>query len=329
MIPYTTHHVTAEDEKAVLDALRSGYLTQGPVVERFEESLALLAGCRYAVCVSSGTAALHLAYLTVDWERHLPEVSMPAISFVATANMALLTGRRPLFRDVDPVTGRTPDGEVYVTLGGVPIPQGRRYHVVDACHGPIQHHPQAQATVLSFHPAKHMACGEGGAILTNDPKVAEDCRALRSHGRVGIPQTMLGFNYRMPEMNAALGLSQLVRYQWGVQERRRLAATYDTAFAFRGVDVIPHSPDSARHLYSILVDHRDQVQAALRARGILTAVHYPVIPLQPYYRQRFGFKAGQWPNAERFAARTLSLPLYPTLREADQMHVIESVLAVV
>lgn len=328
LIPYTQHTVSPDDEAAVLRALHSHHLTQGPEVEAFEQELAALSGAKYAVCVNSGTAALHLAY-----RAHGTEWIMPAISFVASANATLfscipeeLSQDDIPFKDCNQDTGLVWDwsGTFAVTLGGQ-VPVGD-FDVMDACHGPIKHLGTV-ATILSFHPAKHVACGEGGAILTNDDTFADQCRLLRSHGRRGTEMVVLGYNYRMPEINAALGRSQLTRYHENVRERRRLAHWYDEAFAGK-VRTVPHSTESARHLYQIIVEDRDAKQKALRSRGIGTAIHYPVIPLQPYYRERYGYRDGQFPGAEWHAAHTLSIPLFPTMTEEEQDRVISAVLEV-
>jgi len=329
LIPYCKHTVTPEDEAAVLRALRSGYLTQGPEIEAFEHELAALSGAKYAIAVNSGTAALHLAYAATG----VTVIAVPAISFVATANAAHHANRRVEFIDCDRedgliVLGAEPQEiEVVVTLGGEPLSGWGARTIVDACHGPIRHPDCALATCFSFHPAKHVACGEGGAIVTNDAAFADQCRLLRSHGRRGTEMVALGYNYRMPEMGAALGRSQLARYTENVRERRRLAHWYDQAFAGK-VQTVPHGPESARHLYQLLLPNRDAAQQHLASRGIGTAIHYPVIPLQPYYRDRYGYRPGMFPGAESHAARTLSLPLFPGLTEAEQDRVIAAVLEV-
>lgn len=208
---------------------------------------------------------------------------------------------------------------VGVTLGGVPV-EG---DIVDACHGPLLHLGRL-ATCFSLHGAKHVVAGEGGAIVTNDADFAARCRLLRSHGRDGTKMVALGYNYRMPEMCAALARSQLTRYHENVQERRRLALCYDRLFAGTEVCPVPHPTDSARHLYHVLVKDRDRVQAVLKGQGIGTAIHYPSIPHQPYYVQRYGEPEGlSW--AQDYAAKTLSIPLYPGLTEADQQRVVQAI----
>jgi perosamine synthetase len=318
MIPYTRHAITPEDEAAVLRALRSSYLTQGPEVEAFEDELATFAGAKYAVAVNSGTAALHVAYNAIGGEAR----SLPAMSFVATANAWIYNhplGWQHTFYDLGTVD------TVLVTLGGEPVSLrlSLPYIVVDACHGPLSLPSGAGAACFSFHPAKHVAAGEGGAIVTNDPQIAERCRLLRSHGRLGSSMVALGYNYRMPELSAALARSQLARVLTGVNIRRRIAEQYDAEFT--GLTVEPRSPESWVHLYRLRHPDRDAFRHRLAARGVGTAIHYPVIPLQPYYRQRFGYEPGMWPNAEKYAAETVSIPMFPTLTEQEIGTVVQAV----
>lgn len=318
-LPYCRHTTTRADAETVLRVLATQPLTQGPMVEAFEEALKALTGAPYAVVVNSGTAALHLAYGLV-YQRG-QTISMPAISFVATANAALYNGLTPRFLDCSPRTGLVmEDCDVGVELGGQPT--GHRHTIVDACHS-LRWVESALVTVLSFHPAKHIACGEGGALLTRDPVIAERARLLRSHGRVGQEMRVLGFNYRMPDLNAALGVSQSAYALDRITQRQQLAARYDELFRDTEVATVPHA-NSHRHLYQILVSDRDRVQAVLKAKGIGTAIHYPVMPDQPFYLQKFGEQEGLgW--ARDYASKTLSLPLYPGLTEGDQQRVVEAV----
>mgnify|MGYP001609523498 FL=1 len=344
MIPYTKHQITPEDEAAVLAVLRSPFLTQGPVVEQFEAALAEKAGAKYCVCVNSGTTALYLSYGAVARQDRNIFVTTP-ISFVATANHATYFGRIA-FIDVSPTDGQwTPSYSqlsidqpvvlVPVTLGGimvnwqVPAPLGSSV-VVDATHSlGAASIGNADAMCFSFHPAKHVACGEGGAIVTNSKEVDTLTRSMRDHGRNGNRECVApGWNFRMSDIHAALGLSQLARLDQNIARRRQIAAYYDGAFT-GSLELVPHGTGSARHLYQILTDQRDAVRDALTEEGVGSQIHYRAIHLHPYYQERWGFKVGDFPNAEQFAARTLSIPMYPSLTDAEVEYVASTVKRVV
>lgn len=320
-LPHTRHEVTREDAEAMMALLGSGKpLTQGETVGGFETVLCSLTGAPYAVVVNSGTAALEIAYAILYQPGQV--IAMPAISFVATANAALRVGLGVRFKDVSPRTGLVmEDCDVGVELGGQPT--GHRHTVVDACHS-FRYQPSAQVTVLSFHPAKHIACGEGGAILTGDPVIAERARLLRSHGREGTSMVALGMNARMPELNACLGITQSFRVRDNITKRQQVARWYDAALdGDEQVLPVKHPDDSHRHLYQVLLRERDRVQAGLKANGIGTAIHYPVIGDQPFYRDHFGECDGiGW--ARDFASQTLSLPLFPQMTEADVARVVDA-----
>lgn len=345
---YTEHDVTEEDIAAVTDVLRSRSLTQGPTVEQFEWVLAEYVGAQHAVAVSSGTAALHLAYLAADAKS----VITSPLSFVATANAAVLAGASVGFGDVDAATGNLdlhqcpPIGSIIVPVHyagrAAQIPSltgfgGPARVIEDACHalgamdydgcsrvGSCAH---SLATVFSFHPAKHITTGEGGAVTTNDADLAARVRLLRSHGRVDGQMVALGWNYRMSDVNAALGLSQLRRIDENVARRRWLVGRYYAAMEVVGAVLVPFSTSHAWHLLTVRIKdgRRDEVKAQLAERGIHAQVHYsPIIPLQPYYRERYGYKPGRLPNAEAWAAEELSLPLYPTMTDADVGRVVDA-----
>lgn len=326
VIPYARHHITAEDEAAVLRALRSGYLTQGPEAEALEHEWAELVGAKYAVACSSGTAALWLAYHTAFAAQAKPRIA--PVTFVATA--AAWTGETR-WLDCDRETGLAIDADVYTTLGGQHHLRvsGTGPAVVDACHGPY-HHFGDLWTVFSLHPAKHVACGEGGMLATDDAELATQAKKLRNHGqRIFADGSRVvehrGLNWRLDEMSAALARSQMTRLQANIDARRLIAAQYDEAFAGK-VATVPHRADSARHLYQLLVEDRDVVQQRLKTKGIGTAVHYPLWMAQPAFRY-LGYKPGTLPNAEWHSARTLSIPLFPTMTEQEIDTVIQGVLA--
>lgn len=330
MIPYVKHQVDPADESAVLRALRSPSLTMGPEVEGFEDDLCRLSGAPFAICCASGTQALELLYLALPAEA---TVQVPCITFAATANAAVRAGRRVTFRDCEPVTGLAPDASpsrtsVYVTLGGQPAPR-EWAGIVDAAHGPIRHHPGALATILSFHPAKHVAAGEGGAVLTSDPVLSNRLRQLRNAGRDSSgDQVLLGTNGRLSELQAALGRSQLTRYHAGVTRRQLIALAYDDAFeTLRHCRPVPHHPDSARHLYQLLVPaaKRDVVQTRLRARQVGTQILYRSVLDHSWWSAHHHERAEWFPGAVQHAAQTLAIPLFPSLTDDQVDYVIRAV----
>ena len=320
MIQYSRHAITSEDEAAVLRALRSGWLTRGPETAALETDLCAVTGAAHAVAVSSGTIALELAYSASPYQ----EVQVPAITFLATASAADRVGRRVVFRDCDARTGLTlgepHPAAVFVTLGGQPVPETWP-GIVDACHGPLHHPAHALATVLSFHPCKHVAAGEGGAVLTNEDGVAAYVRCVRDAGRLKGRQVAIGTNAHLSELTAALARSQLARYQDGVLQRQRIAAQYNEAFA--GIPhcyPVDHDPESARHLYQLLFPGpmaRNRFREYAASRGVGTQVHYHPIPLEPAWSRPESF-----PGAESHANRVVSIPLYPSMMEDDMSRVI-------
>ena len=380
MIPYCQHQIRDEDRRAVSKVLDSPRLTQGPMVQAFEQALCGRTGSAWAVAVSSGTSALQIALQALGL-RPGDEVLVPSLSFLATANAVLLAGGRPVFVDVrsqtlsvDPadlerkITPRTA-GAVLVHYAGHVGEIGAcrdglgagRFLLEDACHalgaeseeGPIG--SQADAACFSFHPAKHITTGEGGAITTRSGTLAERCRRLREHGverdrqrwkGLGLPadvsseeegawvyemQTLSG-NHRLPDLGASLGASQLARLDETLSARRRIARRYDALLgSIDGVELLAERPGtrSAWHLYPIRIDParfrggRAAVYRALHDEGIGVQVHYIPIHLQPFYRLRFGTRYGDLPNTEEAYLRLLSLPLFPDLAEADQDRVVD------
>jgi UDP-4-amino-4,6-dideoxy-N-acetyl-beta-L-altrosamine transaminase len=372
-IPYGRQWVDGRDIDAVVDVLRSDRLTQGCEVEAFEHDLAEYCGARFAVAVSSGTAALHLACLALGTNG---DVITSPLSFLASANSIIYAGGRPLFVDIDPVTYNVslegierrvsthPEPErlrgiTAVHFAGLPCDVERIREIAnrtglfvleDACHAlgatwtdasGTEHRVGdcafSDAAVFSFHPVKHITTGEGGAILTNRPEVAELCRTLRAHGVVrgldGAPSwlyemTELGFNYRITDLQCALGRSQIQKLEDFVASRRRIAAHYDGAFGKRSDLVIPPTSPGRRHayhLYPIQVGERDAVFEFLQDCGIDPQVHFIPIHLQPYYRKEYGHRRGDFPEVEACFARALSLPLYPAMTDEDVRRVVRSV----
>jgi dTDP-4-amino-4,6-dideoxygalactose transaminase len=345
---YAHQQITEEDIKSVEAVLRSDRLTQGPAVQEFEEALAQYCGAKYAVACSNGTVALWLAYRAMKAER----VVTSPLSFVATANAARLAGADVGFLDVESETGNLAaytlecDAVVPVHFAGrsakLPWYQPMPPVVIeDACHalgamdfdgcskvGSCAH---SFATVFSFHPVKPITTGEGGAITTNDEGFARELCILRDHGRDSGLMVMLGTNGRMSDIQAALGLSQLKRCDKMLAHRLVLAAAYVERFSradeLGGPMCKSSGASNAWHLYPVRIKNgrRDEVKAALNAKGIGAQVHYnPPIHLHPYYRQLYGHKPGDFPEAEAWAAEELSLPLHAGMSVEDVAVVVEA-----
>ena len=371
MLPYTRHCVDDEDIQATVEVLRSDWLTTGPKVAEFEKVFADFAGARLAVTVSSGTAALHAAMYALDVQPG-DEVVVPALTFAATANCVVFQGGTPVFADVDPktllldasqaakrLTPRT-KAVIAVDYAGQPcdyealrdICATRGVHLVaDACHalgGSYRGRPVgslAELNTFSFHPAKHVTTGEGGAVTTDDEDIAGRVRLFRNHGITTdhhqraqanawfYEMVDLGYNYRMTDMQCALGISQLRKQNCRVERRRAIAGSYREAFA-QIPEVLPLSvmPESshAYHLFVVQLEldrlkaGRDRIFAALRAEGVGANVHYVPVHLHPFYRQRFGTEPGLCPVAEAAYERILSLPMFPGMADDDVQDVIEA-----
>ena len=380
MIPYGRHEITENDINAVVDILRSDFLTQGPVVPAFEFAVKEYCGAKNAIAVNSATSALHIACLALglgpgDWLWTSP------ITFVASANCGLYCGAQVDFVDIDPRTynmsvealeeklrtaekvGRLPKVLVPVHMSGQSCDMeaistlGTKYGfriIEDASHAigagykgePVGNCRYSDITVFSFHPVKIITTGEGGMALTNDPNFASRMTLLRSHGITRDPALMthapdgpwyyqqldLGFNYRMTDIQAALGVRQMTRLRSIVDRREALAKRYDEHLSGLTLVTPWQHPDtsSARHLYVIrLTGGRSQsaqlrVFQGLRAAEIGVNLHYIPVYLQPYY-QEMGFASGLCPEAERYYQEAISLPLYTKLTDQQQDDVVAAV----
>ena len=378
-IPYGRQSISEEDIQAVVEVLRSDWLTQGPTVERFEQAVADYCGARYAVAVANGTAALHLAALAAGFGLGDEVITSP-ITFVASANCIVYSGATPVFADIDAqtycidpkqiskkVTAKT-KGIIPVHFTGQPcdmlaISQLSREnnlvviedaahaigasYTIDGCTYKIGSCAHSDMTIFSFHPVKHMTTGEGGMITTNNKTLYEKLVALRTHGITRDPaklkqndgawyyeQQQLGFNYRITDMQCALGLSQLKRLDDFIEKRRQIVATYNHAFSACDELICPEQApysNSSWHLYMLCFKSLDRgaVFDVLRAKGIGVNVHYSPVPLQPYYREGFGSKDGDFPIAEDYYRRAITLPLFPAMSDDDVQYVVETVLSVI
>lgn len=377
-IPYGKQHISEADIQAVITTLTSEFLTQGPQIEAFEKAFAQYIGCTYAVAVSNGTAALHLAALALGVNNATNVITTP-ITFAASANCVRYCGGNVTFGDIDPETATLSLSSVRDILQTVPkgtyqgvIPVDFAGHPVnleafrqladeyglwileDACHAPggfftdskgskqyCGNGAYADLAIFSFHPVKHIACGEGGMITTNDEQLYKKLLKLRTHGITKDPAQLhenhggwyyemqeLGYNYRLTDFQAALGLSQLQRADEGLVRRREIAKRYDEAFSKAGLNTLapPSDGGHAYHLYILLTQRRKELYDHLRQHKIFAQVHYIPVHTLPYYKG-LGHKSGECPQAEAYYEQCLSLPMYPTLTEEEQEFVIDKIIA--
>ena len=386
MIPYGHQDISEEDIEAVVEVLRSDYLTQGPAVPVFEQVICDYTEAKYGVAVNSGTSALHIACLALglgkgDWLWTTP------ITFVASANCGLYCGAKVDFVDIDPITwnlsaekleeklkeaereGKLPKVVVAVHLCGLSCDMekisnlSKQYGfsiIEDASHAlggqyqekNIGNGQYSDISTFSFHPIKNITTGEGGMAVTNNPELAEKMRRLRSHGITSDPALMthskdglwyyqqieLGFNYRMSDLHAALGISQLKRLDEFIANRRSIAKRYDQALSELPLQLPSKSKtnseesSSAYHLYIIRLQNsqrksdRKTVLEALRDKDIQAHVHYIPLHTQPYYQQ-FGFKEGDFPEAENYYSEAMTLPIYSAMSSIEQDTVVRELKA--
>lgn len=370
-IPYGRQSINDEDIQAVIDVLKSDYLTTGPAVAEFEKVVADYVGAKYAVAISNGTAALHAACYAAGIGEGDEIITTP-ITFVASANCAFYCGAKPVFADIKPdtynidpedirrkITDKT-KAIVVVHFTGQPCEMDEIHQIArennlivieDAAHalgadykgkkiGSI-----SDMTTLSFHPVKHITTAEGGMITTNDEKLYQRLCLFRTHGITRNTNMMthdegawyyeqleLGYNYRITDMQCALGSSQMKRLDEFVAKRRELVTRYNEAFRNNGNIMIPYQKEgcsNSYHLYVIQCLNRDRKEVfdALRNAGIGVNVHYIPVYTHPYYRNN-GYADVCCKNAELYYERALSLPLYPDLTLEQQNYVIEKVLEI-
>ncbi len=372
-IPYARQCIEDSDIESVISTLKSDFVTQGPRVEYFQDALCEYTGAQYAVAVSNGTAALHLAYQGLGVEKGDVGI-VPSITFVATANGLRYCGAKPVFCDVNGGTGLSDQAHFEAGIQNAELTSGKAkilvpvsftgrmcdleslshlaakhgsFIVEDAAHslGAAMNGVKSascvysDAAILSFHPVKHICTGEGGAVLTNDEALARRVRRLRSHGIVkpdsllesegawAYSQDELGWNYRMTDIQASLGSSQLLRIDSFMERRREIALRYHDAFAdeacLRHFERPELKEGLAWHLYVIRFrssDLRRKAYDFLRAKHIGTQVHYVPVYRHPYYSD---LNVSQYPGAEAFYSGCLSLPMYPSLKDADRDRVVK------
>lgn len=364
MIPYGKQSIDEEDIQAVVEVLRSDWLTTGPKVNEFEKIFADYVGTKEAVAVSSGTAALHAAMYALGIGPG-DEVIVPAMTFAATANCVVFQGATPVFVDVDPdtllistdrvvagLTSRT-KAIIAVDFTGHPadydtLTSIAKQHgiivVADASHslgGSYKNRPVgslAELSTFSFHPVKHITTAEGGMVTTDDSTMAQKMRAFRNHGitsdlhqREAIgswyyEMVALGYNYRLNDLQCALGISQLQKLSSWINRRQAIARLYNKAFSQQTLVrplAVNDNVSNSYHLYVIKIDFtklsadRETIFARLRSEGIGVNVHYIPVHLHPYYQKKFGTGPGLCPVAEAAYEQILSLPMYPGLTDQD------------
>jgi UDP-4-amino-4,6-dideoxy-N-acetyl-beta-L-altrosamine transaminase len=384
-IPYGKQEITPEDIQAVIETLQSDFLTQGPKIAEFESAFANYTGSKYAVALSNGTAALHLAVMALGIQEDEYVICTP-ITFAASINCVKYCGGKVLFADIDPETylmdlesvksiiKNNPDKKI---TGIIPVDfAGRVPHldafreladkhqlwiIEDACHSPggsfkdsngenqtAGNGKFADLSVFSFHPVKHIATGEGGMITTNNEKLYKKLLTLRTHGitrdtssfensisfAVGnsasqdeyplwyMEMQELGYNYRLTDFQAALGISQLKRADKNLERRREIAKIYtqqlDIPEVIRSSGFIE---GHAYHLFVLEVTDRKGLYDFLRSRGIFAQIHYIPVHLMPFYKKQ-GWKEGDFPHAETYYSRCISIPMYPTLGDEEVLFVI-------
>lgn len=386
VIPYGRQNITEEDIQAVIETLKGDYLTQGPKIKEFEDKFAQYVKASYAVAVSNGTAALHLAALALEVKPGQKVITTP-ITFAASANCVKYCGGEVVFGDIDPETylldinsvrkllEESPKGTYH---GIIPVDFAGRavnleefkeladeyglWIIEDACHAPGGYFVDskgkeqwcgngqfADLAVFSFHPVKHIASGEGGMITTNDENLYNSLLKLRTHGIVKsddlytntivfaggederypgwyMEMQSLGYNYRLTDFQAALGITQLAKANQGMIRRREIATTYKNAF--EGKEYIKGQSGNieghAYHLYILEVEDRLGLYNFLRTQNIFSQIHYIPCHLMPYYREQ-GWKEGDRPKSEQYYKYCISLPMYPTLNEKEQDFVIQMI----
>ena len=380
MIGYGHQYIDESDIKAVIDVLKSDYLTQGPSVTKFEQEICRIAGAKYCVSVSNATAGLHIAVAALELADGAEGITTPN-TFLASSNCMVYNKIKPIFADINPVSYNIDPIEIEkritdktkllipVHFAGLPCEMEKISAIAKKCNlrviedaahaigsqyadgSYVGNCKYSDMTVFSFHPVKTITTGEGGAVTTNDEKLFQKLLMLRSHGTTKDEKLLtkktgpwyyemqaLGFNYRMTDMQAALGYSQLQKLDFFKKRRREIFAKYNNAFAgmkYLKTPTEPKEVSSCFHLYAVQIDFnalgksRSQVMQELRDQGIGTQVHYIPVPTQPFYKSTFGYKDGDYPVAEKYYEQELSLPLYPGLSDEDVESVIETVKKVI
>ena len=373
-IPYGRQNIDQNDIDAVVSTLQSDYLTQGPKVREFESKFAEYVGANYAVAVNNATSGLHLSVLALNLKKGDRVITTP-ITFAASANCIRYVGGQVWFADIDPKTylldiesvkeliNSKPKGFfkgiIPVDFAGLPVDMENfraladlndLWIIEDACHAPGGYFIDSKviknfcgngnysdAGVFSFHPVKHIACGEGGMVTTNSKELYEKLILLRTHGiskenmeenHGGWYYEMkdLGYNYRLTDIQSALGIVQLAKNVNGVQLRNKIADRYKKAFEGKiKFQELPSGMYNAYHLFIIEVENRKELYDYLKSNNIFSQIHYIPVHLFPYYKN-IGYEEANLIHSENYYSKCISLPMYPTLKLNEQKFVINEVL---
>lgn len=357
---YGRQSIGQAELEAVLAVLNSDFLTCGPGVRAFEQALCEYTGAKYCVAVSNATAGLHMAAMAIGLARGDEAITSP-ITFLSSANCICFTGAHPVFADIEQATANIDPAEIErriteKTKALIPVHFAGQscdmeaihaiakkhglYVIEDAAHaigsdyrgGKVGSCKYSDMAVFSFHPVKNMTTGEGGAVMTNNRDLYEKLCALRAHGMYkdgGMASTWeyemrdLGYNYRMTDMQAALGFAQLQRLEAFKQRRREIVDYYNRHLGLPHLEEKTFS-NACFHLYPVLVEKRREFYFAARKKGLNLQVHYIPVHTQPYYA-RFGCKKGDYPRAEAYYEHCISLPLYPALQDSDLQEIVRRI----
>jgi UDP-4-amino-4,6-dideoxy-N-acetyl-beta-L-altrosamine transaminase len=372
-IPYGKQNIDDQDIEAVISTLKSDFLTQGPKVKEFEEKYAEYVGAKYAVAVNNATSGLHLSVLALNLSKGDRVITTP-ITFAASANCIRYAGGEVWFADIDPnsylldinsvkeLIESKPKGFfkgiIPVDFAGLPInmeefrtlaDSHNLWIIEDACHAPggyfidsredqnfCGNGRYADIAVFSFHPVKHIACGEGGMLTTNSKELYEKLMLLRTHGITKenmdenhgnwyYEMIALGFNYRLTDFQSALGITQLAKNEKGVERRNEISSNYKNAFKGKiKFQNLPTGTYNAHHLFIIEVENRKELYDFLHSKGILAQIHYVPVHTMPYYKN-IGYLDAGLVHAEEYYSKCISLPMYPTLKNEEQNFVIEQI----
>ena len=373
-IPYGRQNIEQDDIDAVVKTLAADFLTQGPKVQEFEEKFAAYVGAKYAVAVNNATSGLHLAINSLGLKQGERVITTP-ITFAASANCVRYAGGEVWFADIDSDTYLLSlektralieskpkgffKGIIPVDFAGLPVNleafkelanEHNLWIIEDACHAPGGYFTDSKGAkqkcgngnyadigVFSFHPVKHIACGEGGMVTTNSQELYKKLTLLRSHGITKnnmsenhgawfYEMQELGFNYRLTDIQSAIGITQLAKNNTGVKRRNEIAKIYKEAFKNKvKYQSLNEGDYNAHHLFVIEVEDRKGLYDFLRNNNIFAQIHYIPVHTLPYY-QKIGYEKADLSNSENYYSKCISVPMYPSLTNEEQEFVIEKVL---